>query len=46
MKKNLALIGQITNKKLSGRKVVSLLGLGILAKQFAFAFKNGTRFLS
>lgn len=44
MKKNLALIGQITNKKLIRRKVVSLLGLGILAKQFAF--KNGTRFLS
>jgi hypothetical protein len=46
MKKNLALIGQITNKKLTRRKVVSLLGLGILAKQFPFACKNETRFLS
>jgi hypothetical protein len=47
MKKNLAFIGQINNKKLGqGRKVISLLGLGILAKQFPFACKNETRFLS
>ena len=46
MKKNIAFIGQINNKKLLEIKVVSLLGLGILAKQFPFACKNETRFLS
>jgi len=46
MKKNIAFIGQINNKKLLEIKVVSLLGLGILAKQFPFACKNGTYILS
>ena len=38
--------GQIDTKKLSRRKVVSLLGLGIIATQFPFACKNGTITLS
>ena len=37
---------QIDTKKLSRRKVVSLIGLGIIATQFLFACKNGTITLS
>lgn len=46
MKYKLEANKQIDTKKLSRRKVVSLLGLGILATQFPFACKNGIITLS
>ena len=46
MKYKLEANKQIDTKKLSRRKVVSLLGLGILATQFPFACKNGIIALS